>query len=151
MGARSTAASVVRHVGGVAVEATLIAVLVALIALAFSGAYAPAKFLAGTDQALAAKGGHRGAAATLACSVTPDPVSVGGQYTVSGGGYQPDLRVMVQSQDSVGSQYLGTTTDSAGAFSVSSYASWSGTYNVSVFDMSGSKPALVGSCTFTAD
>jgi hypothetical protein len=151
MGARSTAASVVRHVGGVAVEAFLVAALVATVALVFSPVYAPAKFLSGTETTLAAKGGHHAAASVAGCSVTPDAVSVGGLYTVSGGGYAPNLPVMVKSQDSVGSQYLSTVTDDTGSFSVRSYASWSGQYNVSVYDMSGPKATLVGSCSFAAD
>lgn len=54
MGARSAAASVVRHVGGVAAEATLVAALVATVALALSPVYAPAKFVADTGAARAA-------------------------------------------------------------------------------------------------
>jgi hypothetical protein len=72
MGARSTAASVVRHVGGVAVEALLVAALIATVALVFSPVYAPAKFLSGTETTLAAKGGHAGAKATGATITVPD-------------------------------------------------------------------------------
>ncbi len=63
MRARSAAASVVRHVGGLAAEALLIAALVAAVALFFSPVYAPAKFLAGTDNAFA--GGRQVASIAL--------------------------------------------------------------------------------------
>jgi hypothetical protein len=72
MGARSAAASVVRHVGGVAAEATLVAALVATVALALSPVYAPAKFMSGTQTTLAAKGGSTHAKSTGATITVPD-------------------------------------------------------------------------------
>ena len=77
MGARSAAASVVRHVGGVAAEATLVAALVATVALAFSPVYAPAKFAAGTGGAFAASGGKN--APTASSTITFNgPAAYGG-------------------------------------------------------------------------
>lgn len=66
MQARSAAASVVRHIGGAAAEALLIAALVALLALVLSPVYVPAKFLAGTETTLAAKGGNHAGTYSIA-------------------------------------------------------------------------------------
>lgn len=55
MKALSAAASVVRHMSGAAAEATLVAAIVAAIALVLSPVYGPARTITGADGAEAAK------------------------------------------------------------------------------------------------
>lgn len=83
------------------------------------------------------------------CAVTPNPATLGGQYTVNGAGFRANELLFVQVADSRGSQYLPTSSDSSGSFSVGSYASWTGIYNVSVFDNTNpKKTVLVTTCSF---
>lgn len=108
--------------------------------------------------AFAAKGGgnHTGSgggkhggttSSTGSCTVTPNPVNVGAQYTVNGTGFTAGELLDVYVQDSHGTQALMTSADTSGNFSVSSYASWSGTDTVSVYDNGGRKMVYLTGCT----
>jgi hypothetical protein len=56
MRAARSAASIVRHAGGAATEALLVAALIGALAIAFGPVYAPASFLSGAGGAEAASG-----------------------------------------------------------------------------------------------
>lgn len=100
----------------------------------------------------AAKGGHKGNGPAPktngACAVTPDPATVGGTYTVDGWGLPADQFVSVVVQDSHGSMSWFAQTDSDGLVSVSSWASWAGTSNVSVSQTRHHKATVLASCSF---
>ena len=109
--------------------------------------------MAGT--AFAAKGGggsHKGGGgtATASCSVTPSPVSVatGGQYTLSGWGLKADELVQVNISNAHGTSFWMLQADALGKIAVSTFASWTGTQTVSVYDNSGRSLVFLGSCTF---
>lgn len=105
---------------------------------------------------LAAKHNNNGKGKTIStvdpvCSVTPNPVAVGGIYTVTGSGFTAGDPLSVFVSDSVGTNLFIPAADANGNFSVSSYASWSGGYTVSVYDTSGRKPVYEAGCSFTAN
>ena len=81
MRARSAAASVVRHVGGVAAEATLVAALVATVALALSPVYAPAKFVSDTGKAEAASKNSYSITLVVTVGAAPTAVTYGSSVT----------------------------------------------------------------------
>src|SRR6266516_7902006 len=96
--------------------------------------------------ALAARGGNH--AQNAAC--TAANTTVGSQYTIFGSGYAAGQILNVWAQDSHGTQAFMPAADANGNFAVSSYASWSGAYNVSVYDPSGPKSTLLATCSFQA-
>lgn len=105
--------------------------------------------------ALAAKGGNgggnghgRSTASAGSCSVTPDPVAVGDDYTVVGSGLEAGLLINVLVEDWMGTAAFADQTDPTGSFSVTWRGYWSGPHTVSVFDISGVKPKLLTSCAF---
>ena len=79
MRAVSSAASGVRHVLGVSVQALLIFAILAAILLAFAPVYKPADFLAGTGSVLAGKG----QAATSGASISIPDATFGSSVTAS--------------------------------------------------------------------
>jgi len=98
--------------------------------------------------AFAAKGGGgKTTGGYGSCSVA-GPVPVGGQYTVLGQGFKANELLNVYVQDSHGTQAFMLSADSSGAFSVSSYASWTGTDTVTVYDNSGRRMVYLTTCPF---
>ena len=63
MQAGSTIGSGARHVVGVGLQAVIVAAIIAVVALAMSAVYKPAGFVAGVDDAAAARGGKPALAA----------------------------------------------------------------------------------------
>ncbi len=133
--------AIVVHITQALAEGALIAVLVVGL-------------IAGT--AFAAKGGntapghgHGGSGTPSAgvCSVTPNPVALGGMYTVNGTGFNPYEMVQVQVSDSHGTQVLFPPIDGTGTFTATSYSSWAGTSTATVYD-SGKTLLKVTSCSF---
>ncbi len=105
--------------------------------------------------ALAAKGGNGrggGGGGTSggygSCAVTPNPVAVGGKYTVNGSGFKPYELVTVWVSDSHGTQVLFPPVSSTGTFSISSYASWAGTSTATVYDNGGRSLVYLTACSF---
>jgi hypothetical protein len=99
--------------------------------------------------ALAAKGGKRPPpAGTGTCYVTPNPASVGGQYTVVGSGFTGGHAFDVFVDDGVSTQILFATSDSSGRFSTGDYAYRAGTANVRVVDMWDRHQRVLATCTF---
>jgi hypothetical protein len=128
---------VARHVFGAVAEGALITALVfGLIA----------------GSAFAAKGGNSGKStphtASGSCSVLPDPVAVGDPYVITVTGLSPNHFVDVDVATQIGVTGFMRYTDSSGSTSVSATAQVPGTSDVSVWDTSRHKPALVASCSF---
>jgi hypothetical protein len=109
--------------------------------------------------ALAAKGGNgggngggsghaRSTGDAGSCSVTPDPVAVGDDYTVVGSGLEAGLLINVFVEDWMGTAAFADQTDATGGFSVTWRGYWSGPHTVSVYDISRVKPKLLTSCAF---
>ncbi|MBI2865424.1 MAG: hypothetical protein HYX94_12795 [Chloroflexi bacterium] len=97
--------------------------------------------------AFASAGGKK-AGGYGSCYVTPDPATVGGTYTVFGSGLKADEFVNVFVADSHGTLAFALQADSLGNVTASSYASWPGTYDVSIYDNGGRKPVYLTSCSF---
>lgn len=148
MRAVSAAAAAARHLAGVSLQALVIFAIIAALLLALSPIYKPAEFLAGTSTVEAAK---PGSAASLTCRATPDPVSVGGIYTISGSGYPTGKQLVIEVTDDHGTLVLFTGAKSDGSISASAYASWSGDHSVRIKDNSRRKPAVIGTCAFSVD
>jgi hypothetical protein len=121
------------HVTQALAEAGLIAILVTVA-------------IAGTT--FAAKPGPA-PSTTATCSVTPNPVAVGGLYTFTGTGFRAGELLGVMVTDSHGTQAFNLQADAAGVAAVSSYASWAGTSKVTVNDIGGRKKIFLTSCSFT--
>lgn len=85
------------------------------------------------------------------CSVSPNPNVVGGLYTISGWGLKPYELINVWITDSHGTQTLFPPVSSTGTFTASSYSSWSGTSNVTVYDNGGRKMVKVAACWFVVN
>ncbi len=123
--------------------AALLGAVVVLGAVALSASPA----FAAKNAAGGGKHGGGGSSGTGTCSVTPNPATLGGLYTVSGSGYSASEVLNVDVVDSAGMQVLLTSADSSGNFHVSSYASYTGSYAVSVYD----KTTLKAKCGFTVN
>lgn len=81
----------------------------------------------------------------MSCSMSP--ATVGGQLTVSGSGYAAGSNYLVNfSWPYGGSGETAVTADSTGAWSTTTWANWSGTYNVSVLN---SKGGVLATCSET--
>lgn len=85
------------------------------------------------------------------CSVTPNPVALNAQYTVTGTNLGASRSVNVYVQGSGGMNTFFRYTDASGTTSVTWYASWTGSNNVSIYSSSGRKEALLASCSFTVN
>jgi hypothetical protein len=121
----------------------------ALISLLVVGLIAGTAFAAKP----ASSGGHKGGGggtATAACSATPNPVSIaaGGGYTISGWGLKADELVQVNISNSHGTSFWMLQADTSGKISVSTFASWTGTQTVSLYDNGGRSLVFLGSCSF---
>ena len=99
--------------------------------------------------ASAARGGkHVPPSTTGSCSVTPNPNTVGGQYTVVGSGFKTGELINVYVTDSHVMGAFMLMADASGSISVSSYSSWAGASTVTVYDNGGRKMIFLTSCTF---
>jgi hypothetical protein len=67
------------------------------------------------------------------CRVSPDPATVGGQYTVSGAGFPAGALTNIWVKDDHGTQVYLPAIEADGTFSVTGWASWPGPYEVQVF------------------
>lgn len=92
-------------------------------------------------------GGKNGGSFTGTCSVSPNPDTLGGAYSVYGTGFKANEVVSVNVTDQGGQQVLLTSADSSGNFNVGSYASYTGTYSVRVYD--NVTTTYITSCSFT--
>jgi hypothetical protein len=108
------------------------------------------------NNAFAAKGGNHGGQGgggetsppIGTCSVTPDPATLGDAYTVNGSGFGSGEVLSVDVNDAHGMTILLTSTDDSGNFETGSYASWTGTYAVSVYDNNAGSLTYLTGCTF---
>lgn len=81
-------------------------------------------------------------------NVSPNPNTIGGQYTISGGGFVNLTYMTVYVIDSHGTQVLFPPRDAAGNFSITAYSSWPGTSTVQINDQIRNKLKVVTRCTF---
>ncbi len=147
MKATHAAASAVRHTFGALLEALLLVAIVA--ALVFGLAALSGKSPLGASSVFAAKGGHHATQQSdPGCSVAPNPVPVGDQYTVSGWGVPTTAYLNVWIEDSHGVTVLLPPVNADGTFSGSSWASWAGTSNVTVKDISSNRAVVLATCSF---
>jgi hypothetical protein len=100
--------------------------------------------------ALAGKPG--GSTSNGSCSVTPDPVAVGADYTLTGTGLGADalVNVLISDSDVVSSWNLQADADGTSTLVWHSY--WTGTTNVTYQESSGHHgSSVVASCSFTVN
>ena len=151
MRARSAAASVVRHVGGAAVEATLIATLVATVAIALGPVYAPAGSLAGLGTANAAPKSGATITAVFPYASSSDSYPYATPYVVTGCGYDPangGVTVVVQSPEAY--SFAGGLPDSAGCVSVTNFSTQGpGTYYLTAYQTVRHKSQVMAKSSFT--
>jgi len=130
----------IRSVLSHSVQAITEAALIALIVVGL---------VAGT--AFAGRGGGKTTtAAHGSCAAAASPVAVGSQYTILGSGFKPGELVTVWVNDSHGTQTMFPPVDSAGHFSATSWASWSGAYTATVYNNGGRRMVWLTSCSFSA-
>jgi hypothetical protein len=143
----STAASGVRHLLGVSLQALLIVAIIGLVMIALSPVYKPANDLAGGGQALAAHGRYPG---TLVA--TPNTLQAGDYFDVTGCGYDRTLG-NVKIGFTGGS--WGSALDAKGCFTITDIPALSGdtlpagTYEVSAYQYSHRKWVETGETTIT--
>lgn len=99
--------------------------------------------------AFAARKGGSNASTAAACSVSPGTVSQYGGYTVNGTGLPAGTMVNINVSDHVGTQWSSAMVDGAGNVSTTGYASYTGTYTVSITS-TGRQSTQLASCTFQA-
>lgn len=100
--------------------------------------------------AFAAKGasGGKNTSPTGSCSVNPNPVAVGADYTLTGTGLGANALVNVLITDSGGTTSWNLQADSAGTASVVWHSYWSGTSNVKFNESARHGSVTVASCAF---
>ncbi len=104
--------------------------------------------VAGTAFAAKGGGGHQTTGATGSCSVTPDPVAVGADYTLVGKDLGANTVVNVLISDSMGTTSWNLQADAGGTTSVTWHSYASGTSSV-VFQKSRHHGfTQVASCSF---
>ena len=115
----STIASGTRHVFGVGLQALLIAAILGLAALAASAIYKPAAFIAGVDNASAARNysGHISVPDGTYADTTVATVNPGGSVWVRARCYQDSL---------VYEQYVKVNGDNQATLTLGPTPSWSG-------------------------
>ena len=108
--------------------------------------------LAGTT--FAAKGSKSGTGGTgsgvAACSVTPNPVAVGSDWTMTGAGLPAGSYVNVWEKDSASTTVWFAQIDASGTVSITWHSYNVGTTTMSVTSTSGND-ATLASCTFQVD
>lgn len=116
---------------------------VALAALLLGGS--PTGALAGKPGGGGSTGGSSGT-----CSVTPNPVAVGADYTVKGSNLGANRYVNVNVSDAVGTTTFFAQTDGAGSVTVVWHAYRSGTSTVKITDNSTKRTSgtVLASCSF---
>jgi hypothetical protein len=100
---------------------------------------------------LAAPGAHGGKPASGqagSCSITPDPVAVGADYTIWGSELPADAIVNVEVSDSHGTALFIMGTDAYGNVSVTWHPYWAGTSTVSVSYKPRNKTVQLATCQF---
>ncbi len=107
-----------------------------------------AALVAGTAFAGKPGGGGGGSTTSGSCSVSPNPVTRGGSYTVSGWGLPANTFVNVNVTDSVGTSVMMSYTSSTGTLSVNGLSAWSGTSKVTIVGQSGKKSYTYATCSF---
>jgi hypothetical protein len=118
-----------------------------------------AAMLFGTAQMALAKGPSGGGGGSTGggghhssdppCSVSPSSMAVGDSYTVSVSGIGANLALNVDVQYPATLQIFGVGSDGSGTLSLTLTALQTGSPSVSIYDVSGSKTALVSTCSFT--
>jgi hypothetical protein len=103
--------------------------------------------VAGT--AFAGKGGGKPTTTSSHGSCVAADTSVGNRYTILGSGFKPGELVNVWVKDSGGTQTLFPPVDASGKFTATSWASWTGSYSVSVYNNAGRRPVFLTSCSFS--
>jgi len=143
-----TVASGARHFTGVALQALLIAVIVAALALALGPVYRPADFIAGTDSAAAAKGGRT--AASLDAS--PHQVARGERFNVHGSGYTTGQATWVKVVTPTSTGYYAAGVDAAGNLSVGLELWDSGHASLTALQMgSNGRWSVMANCSVEVD
>ncbi len=84
------------------------------------------------------------------CAVTPNPVAVGAQYTINAWSLGANRSVNVFVQGSGGTNTFFRYTDASGSTSVTWYANWAGTNQVTVKSSGGRKTSVLATCSFSA-
>jgi hypothetical protein len=104
--------------------------------------------LSGT--AFAGRGGSKngGTTSTGSCTVTPNPVAVGANYTIYGKSLGANRLVNVQIQDVAGTTVFNLATNSLGSVSVTWHSYWTGTSKVTIYDSGGRSLVFLTSCSF---
>jgi hypothetical protein len=83
------------------------------------------------------------------CSESPNPVAVGGTYTITGTRLPANQLVSVAVRDAAGSQWGSVQTSATGALTFTGPATVRGSYSVTISG-SGKHAGTLGSCSFSA-
>lgn len=112
---------------------------------------AVAAFAVGTlaGPALAGKPTGGSTSTTGSCSVTPNPVAVGANYTISGSKLGAGRFVNFHVTDAGGTTVFNRQSDSSGNASVTWHSYYRGTSSVRIDDVSGRKAVTVARCSFS--
>src|SRR5438046_886247 len=73
------------------------------------------------------------------CAVTPNPVAVGADYTITASALAPNELVNVLIEDSSQTTAWNLQSDAAGGLSLTWHSYWTGTSTVSFYDQTGRK------------
>jgi hypothetical protein len=114
----------------------LVFVSVALLAVASIGTAAYAAHSSGS-----------GSTGTATCSESPNPVQVGGIYTITGAHLPANQIVNVQVRDAKGAQVVTVMTTSTGTLLATGQASVAGSYSVAITS-GGRKVSTLATCGF---
>jgi len=138
----STFSAGVRHVLSVGLQALLVAAIIGTLALFFSGAYKPASFVAGVQDAAAGRG-----AASLDAS--PHDVAKGQKFMVRGQGYDPNKQTWVKVETSSSTGWYSATVSSAGEISLPLELWTDGRASLEAYQVSGGRARPLANCWIT--
>ena len=101
--------------------------------------------------ATAAQAAHQAGSGSTSgtCSESPNPVAVGGIYTITGSHLAANQLVNVQVSDAKGTQIVSVITTSTGTLTATGQATVAGSYSVKITG-GGRKVSTYASCGFSA-
>jgi hypothetical protein len=138
MRAGSTAARGTRHILGVSLQALLLAAILGTIALAMSGVYKPAGFIAGLEGVDAGRG--HSAAALVA---DPSTVNAGQTFHVRGNGFDRTKQTWLRVTTTEATSWYPAPVDSSGDLSVGLEVWNQGRANLAAVQSSRGKSSVV--------
>ena len=97
------------------------------------------------------KGGNTGAGPVAACAVNPNPVVVGGDWTVAGTGLPANTYVNVWESDAYSTTIWFAQTDGSGSLSITWHSYNAGTSTISFTTALTNHSTTLATCTFVVN